>query len=467
MKRCPPPKVNFQGAIMKEGRHFSALVLGLALVSCAFAAFAGELPDGVERIKFLDYNHVPQKVLVVQSYSTGKFVKDLFQVIKGINEKEGLSNSEVIKLHIVGSGGDPISSLGISAEDAKKYVEVNPTFKSSDQWIQDCMELCSAKMTGSDRLVPAIFDSCRGRGLGGLPSALAKLWGQVYFKNPSSSQAHGDYGGNLEVTPFDDVMVAGNTITSPCKSYLEKAGYAGRMFHPDTRWLTVGHIDEYLSFIPTAQAPGGYSIVRADPQFALDLIAKAPESDFAALDSNDRDFLIRVKQTLNARMTEPDAGKGSEEADFIEMNLKIADIIELNVGELKNFIRKVNNDPGREFAEVAWPNLFEGSNGPRPSGCHAYLPGVVNLTVVGNHLLVPACHLPPFDKIIEARFRTQGNIVHFIDDEPYHDAMGEIHCGTNVLRDPQKLVVNPKQVEAVQKVKEKFRTLHAVTAKLH
>ncbi len=443
-----------------KGRLVLAVVLVSGLLACSLPGWAAEGPEGVDRIKFVSYNQAPLKVLVVHSYSTGRFVKDLFNAIKNINETEGLSAAERIKLHIISSGGDPVSQLGIPAADAEKYVEVNPTFKSSDQWIQDCMELCSARKTGTNTYVHAVFDSMRGRGLGGLPPALAKLWNLVYFQNPASAQAHGDYGGNLEVTPFDDVLVAGNTITGPCKAYLEKWGYAGRLFTPDTRWLTVGHIDEYLMFIPTAQAPGGYSIVRADPQLALDLISKAPDSEFAGLDSYDRDFLLRVKKTLNAQLTDPQAGRGTAEGDFIDMNYKIADIIEQNVGQLKEFIRKLNNDPDRDFAEVAWPCVFEGRNGPRPSGCCAMLPGVVNMTVVRNHLLVPAAHFPPFDKIIEARFRAQGNIVHFIDDAPYHNSMGEIHCGTNVLRDLNKLVVTPKQVRAVQEVKARFRALH-------
>ncbi|RCK81737.1 MAG: peptidyl arginine deiminase, type II [Candidatus Ozemobacter sibiricus] len=422
--------------------------------------WAAESLEAIDRIKFVSYNNAPQKVLVVHSYSTARFVKDLFNVIKEINEVENLSEADRIKLHIISSGGNPISQLGISAADAAKYVEVNPVFQSSDQWVQDCMELCSARKKGTNEYVPAVFDSVRGRGLGGLPPALAKLWDLVYFKNPATAQAHGDYGGNLEVTPFDDVLVAGNTITSQCKAYLEKWGYAGRMFNPDTRWLSVGHIDEYLMFIPTAHAPGGYSIVRADPQLALDLIAKAPDSEFATLNSSDRSFLLRVKAVLNQQYTDPNAGRGTAEGDFIELNYKIAEIIEQNVGQLKEFIRKVTNDPDRDFAEVAWPCVYEGYNGARPSSCHAYLPGVVNLTVLRNHLLVPATYFKPFDKLIEARFRAQGNIVHFIDDTPYHTAMGEIHCGTNVLRDLNKLVVTPKQVEKVQRIKAQFRVLH-------
>lgn len=414
----------------------------------------------VKKLRMIDNNHVPQKVLVVMTSSTTKFVKDLFEIVKAINEQENIPAAERLKLHIIPSSGDPISQLGISQADAAKYVEVNPKFSSGDIWAQDCMELCSAQVAGGQEFVPAVFDSNRGRGLAGLPRALADLWNLAYAKNPSGSQAHGDYGGNIEITPFDDVLVTGNTNTAPCTAFLEKMGYAGRHFLPDTSWLTVGHIDEYLSFIPTAYAPGGYSIVKADPGYALELIAATPDSDFSQLDSYEAGFLLEVKKTLLARNHDPSFGRGTQAAEFIDLNRKIGEIVEKNCGELKQFIRKLTNDPNRDFGEVAWPSLYEGRNAAKPSGCCAYLPGVVNLLVLRNHLVVPACHIPTFDKAIEARFRAQGNNVHFVDDEAYHNSMGEIHCGTNVLRSPDRTVVKKAQIDKVQQLKKVFQALH-------
>ncbi len=437
------------------------LLLGtLAAVTCLTGIPADAAPgaDKIERIQLVNNNHVPQKLLVVYTYGNGPFVKDLFTVVKQINEQEKLPETDRLKLHIITSNGDPVKDLGITAEDAAKYIEINTKFHSSDIWMQDCMEICSAWAGG--KRVQAVFDSNRGRGLAGLPKALADLWDLVYFKNPSNQMSHGDYGGNLEVTPFEDIMVAGSTITQPCRDFFEKLGYAGRLATPDTRWLTVGHIDEYLSFIPTPHAPGGYSIVRADPGYALEMLTNIADSELDKIDRSDREFLLRVKRVLNAQLADPAAGRGTAESDFIELNRAITEIIEKNVGELKQFIRKAANDPDRDFAEVAWPSLYEGRGGARPSGCCAFLPGVVNLTVVRNHLLVPACHIPSFDNVIEARFRSQGNTVHFIDDQPYHTSMGEIHCGTNVLRDPNRTILTKRQVQAVQAVKARFRSMH-------
>lgn len=434
------------------------MLLTASMTLGAADVFAAPPASEISRIKFINNNHVTKKVLVVSGYGNQTFVKDLFNVIKDINVSEQLTGDDLIKLHIVSGGGDPVPSLGISAQDAQAYVEVNQKFNSSDIWMQDCMELCAAELKTGE-LVPAVFDSNRGRGLGRLPGVLAQMWDMVYYKNPSNAGDHGDYGGNLEVTPFDDILVVGDTITEPCRKFFEANGYKDRMFIGDTRWLTVGHIDEYLSFIPTAWAPGGYSIVRADTAFALDLIKNSPDSELAKISSYDRSFLLRVKALLNEQMKTPDAGKGTAEGDFIAMNYAINDIIEENIGKLKEYIKKTTKEE-REFEEVAWPSLFEGSGVSNPRGCHAFLPGVVNLLIVRDHLIVPATHIPGFDKAIEARLKAQGNKVHFIDDTPYHTSMGEIHCGTNSFRDPNRTVLSKARVKAVQDVKSRFRNIH-------
>ncbi len=428
------------------------------LCCCTSDLFAAPPMSEVNRIKFNNNNNIPSKVLVVSGYGNQKFVKDLFNVIKHINVSDQLAGNDIVKLHIISSSGNPVPSLGISEQDAQAYVEVNPKFNSSDIWMQDCMELCSAQLN-SGKLVPAVFDSNRGRGLGRLPGVLANMWDMVYFKNPSNAQSHGDYGGNLEVTPMDDILVVGDTITDECFNFFEANGYKDRIFKGNTRWLTVGHIDEYVSFIPTPWAPGGYSIVRADTAYALELIKNSPDSELAKVTTSDRNFLLKVKAVLNAQMKDPNAGKGTAEGDFIAMNYAINDIIEENVGMLKEFIKKTTREE-REFEEVAWPSLFEGYGTTNPRRCHAFLPGVVNLLVVRDHLIVPATHIPGFDKAIEARLKAQGNKVHFIDDTPYHTSMGEIHCGTNALRDPNRTIVTKSRIRAVQSVRSRFQQIH-------
>ncbi len=439
----------------------TALLLSFLLFSfCITSAYAAPKASEMKRLKFINNNHVPQKVLVVLNNTNRKFVRGLFDIIKFINESEKLSGEDLVKLHVVSSGANPATALGISKADAEKYLEYNRRLTTSDLWMQDCMELCAAE-TQDGKLIPAVFDSSRGRGLARLPKILAEDWDLVYYKNPSKAGDHGDYGGNLEVTPFDDILVVGDTITKECYDYLSKHGYKDRIYVGPADWLQVGHIDEYLSFIPTPSAPGGYTIVRADPTLALDIIKNAPESELAKVSAYDRNFLLRLRKVLNSQLKNPSAGENTPEGRFIALNYQINDLIEEGVGKLKQFVRETTGDLNRDFEEVSWPSLFEGTGiTTYPKRCRAFLPGVVNMLVIRDHLIVPATHIPTFDKTIEMRLKAQGNHVHFLDDTPYHTLMGEIHCGTNALRDPNRLFFDKKRVEAVQRVKNKFRKIH-------
>jgi hypothetical protein len=72
------------------------LGLCLLLVVCLAGGVWAAPIDASQAIKlrFVNNNHLPQKVLVVHTYSTARFVKDLFTVIKTINERDNLPASE-------------------------------------------------------------------------------------------------------------------------------------------------------------------------------------------------------------------------------------------------------------------------------------------------------------------------------------------------------------------------------------
>src|SRR5690606_17748922 len=63
------------------------------------------------------------------------------------------------------------------------------------------------------------------------------------------------------------------------------AGYADRMVVVESKWLRVGHMDEYLSFLPVPDSEAGYVIVKADATRALEIIREAtPEAWDASLE---------------------------------------------------------------------------------------------------------------------------------------------------------------------------------------
>jgi protein-arginine deiminase len=108
---------------------------------------------------------------------------------------------------------------------------------------------------------------------------------------------------------------------------------------------------------------------------------------------------------------------------------------------------------GLTASEVIWlPVLFR-AYPPRPTLNVAYGPNVVNMLVVTRAngtavLCVPKPFGPvvsgqcKFEELITNRLVAAGvkkDDIKYIDDFiPYHEEVGEIHCGTNSLRRPRK-----------------------------
>ncbi len=73
----------------------------------------------------------------------------------------------------------------------------------------------------------------------------------------------------------------------------------------------------------------------------------------------------------------------------------------------------------------------------------AYVPDMVNLTVLGTRLLIADpfgpkdANVDVFRQYVQNALSGSGLTLHFIDDwDAYHVSFGEVHCGTNVLRAP-------------------------------
>lgn len=407
-----------------------------------------------ENLVLLHNGHLPKKVLVVLSSNTRDFVANLIEIIARIHEQDGLAGEDAFKLHVLSSSRNERKSLPTDPDKLAKYVEFNDELFVNDIWMQDIGEFCAVVENGAR--TEAVFDSRRGRGLAQVMPTLAQAWNQKYFVNPSTSLSCGDYGGNIEVTP-DNILYYGDTMTSACEQFLLKNGYQNRAVKLQTSWLQVGHIDEYMTIIPSRHSRCGYSIVRADPWYALDLIEAAKEEDFAAMPRDMGDFLKRVQAALR----DPEKWKNTREATFIELNRKIGEVIDANISRLVSEIRRITGDTARDIPIMAWPNVFHNfNNGLALKNCIAYTPGVANHLVLRDHLIVPDPFFPPFKRTVEARFRAQGNRVHFINDMAYHDLHGEVHCGTNVRRDVNRTLITPQYTNALAALRDTFDRVH-------
>ncbi len=434
------------------------------------------------KIRLMSNNNIPKKVIVVRNGGTAPFVDDLIDTIQTINDESDRMN---IKLHVITTSSAAASSFKSQLQAQGLYdslVEINSRFFTADQWMQDWGEIAVAEVEGQEDLQPLILDSNRGRGLAGLPKVFADLWDAYYIKNPARG-SKGDYGGNIEVTP-DNVLVLGSTSTPKLRKLFDKHGYKNKRAILDTSWLIVGHVDEYVSFVPNASVDGGYTILKADPSLAFDLIKNASAEQLSKTNPEYRSTIRELHAKLNsfnksmANIREFDLsseadilkwkfGKGlmsEEESEqkirldqLIALNREISLLIDSNIEILKERIKQVTGTPDRKFSVISLPTIFRGrKSGNTLSRCVALLPGVVNMLVLANHLVIPDAQMPMLNDYIRKTLNRVSLRSHFLDDMAYHNLAGEIHCGTNVMRDYADYWVYPDHIITMNKFKKLY-----------
>ena len=99
--------------------------------------------------------------------------------------------------------------------------------------------------------------------------------------------------------------------------------------------------------------------------------------------------------------------------------------------------------PAEDIIEV--PIVFM-PNELEPNFTDALTAGMVNMLVINNHCIIPKPFGPVvsggdlFEADLESKLAPLGLTVRFLDDwHEYHVNLGEIHCGTNTLRQPRQV----------------------------
>lgn len=313
-----------------------------------------------------------------------------------------------------------------------------------DPWIQDEIELGTASAPGGR--LDVVIDSVRtqGRYLDRLPEA--ELAGpDVYIQTWGDGRATSqDSFGNMEVTPpitVDGVHYPFGRIyygrweqsQAPQDELLDLLTAQGVQdpFELDVSWLCVGHVDEFLSFIPDPASEKGFRVLVADIFLGRDLLSSMdPATDLGRYESGhgyatvgallEDEALWAYNEDLQRDWIEPNLETLAREAGVVE-----ADLIRI-------------------------PALFEEN---RYCGGYALslIPGTVNLTVAQldpdgpTHLFLPDPFLrtdeddPSSDPLIAyvESVLPASLELHWLNDwRLYHMAWGEVHCGSNTRRGP-------------------------------
>ncbi|XP_064252992.1 protein-arginine deiminase type-3-like [Passer domesticus] len=332
-----------------------------------------------------------------------------------------------------------VAAVGALAERAQCPLTVCPVPQNQqDRWIQDEVEF--GYIQAPHKTLPVVFDSPRDRGLKDFPvrSILGPDFGYVARQAPEGASSLDSFG-NLEVSPPVTVQgkeyplgriligssfprVGGRRVAKAVRDFLvaQKVQAPVELF---SDWLTVGHVDEFLSFVPAPDRKG-FRLLLASPSACYQLLKEKQEEGFgeAAMFQG----LDRVpKPTINEILANEELRKFNDYAQScISWN---RDILKCSLGLAEPDILDI-------------PQLFQSN---AHSEAEAFFPDMVNMLVLGRHLGIPK----PFGPVVGGRccleqrvrelLEPLGLSCTFIDDFfSYHVLLGEVHCGTNVRRKP-------------------------------
>ena len=333
---------------------------------------------------------------------------------------------------------DSVKAVEVFAARAGLALHIHQEREPCDQWIQDTIEpgLFTFPTTRGTEQVRGVLTGMRkefGGRAAGLDQQIAdrlRERGEVAVVPgvPRKLTRWIDWYGNLEATPRHTDRRGkrfpyGRVITGKQRElamhpgvmrFLEAQGIQWPPIVVDTSWLTIGHVDEVVNFVP-AKTALGYKVLLPSPKAARDLLDALVSKKLGetAVFADTRD--MTTVSALRERVA------GSEE------NLAIDEAI----ARVREQLKAELNLQDADF--VMLPALFNRGR--------ALIPNAVNCLVANGYVAISEPRGPRhdgkdlFEDAIREALAPCGVQVVFIDTwGGYHVAAGEIHCGTNTFR---------------------------------
>ncbi len=226
--------------------------------------------------------------------------------------------------------------------------------------------------------------------------------------------------------------------------------------HVNTGWLSVGHVDEVLSYVPDPQSRMGFRILIASPKKFLDLIRElSPET--IIFDNKDNYYVFDdVTPDIKQRFTLK-SGKADQLPCVYKSQLKVGQILNWKEIAETNVIYQRYLDDIRKVVMselgLAWSDFYEVPIYYWPKSiamrARAIMPNMINNLYLNaskpshrGFMLVPK----PFESATNDTFESYFKSLLPSDVKPYfvknwdsyYLLEGDINCGTNARRVPSK-----------------------------
>ncbi|KAI4881016.1 hypothetical protein NFI96_011261 [Prochilodus magdalenae] len=309
-----------------------------------------------------------------------------------------------------------------------------------DRWMQDEIEF--GYIDSPHKRFPVVLDSPRDGALRDFPYEvlLGPDFGYVTRCAEKGEVGSLDSFGNLEVSPpvtvkgknypLGRIIIGvafpttahGRNMTKVVQDFL----WAQKVQEPIalySDWLSVGHVDEFMSFVPAPDRKG-FRLLLASPDAAYDVFTRLQKNGHGkAVLFEGKSETVSVDDILS-------------DEEFRAENAYVQKCIDWNRDVLKKELGLDEEDI------IDLPILFKVIS-DNENRALAYYPDMVNMIVLGKNLGIPKPFGPQVNGscALEAQMRSLleplGLNCTFIDDfSCYHKLMGEVHCGSNVLREP-------------------------------
>ncbi|XVU28621.1 protein-arginine deiminase family protein [Actinoplanes sp. CA-054009] len=329
-----------------------------------------------------------------------------------------------------------------------------------DDWTQDLFEPAYQRMgdVGMRVLIPSVNDLHRQAArvtytrLRGPGVAVVHIPG-VPVSTTDDDNTY-DSMGNLETIPPTPghphgTIVVGGEPSAQILTFLRSQG-AQDVVTVDTSWLSVGHVDEFIQFLPTPG--GGWKAIVADPAAGLALLSKVPPTE--KLHGN----LPTLQWPYDERIDQRTVAEFRADEQFTDTNHIAAARIAENIATLGLKPNQIVRIPvlftarGLDWA-IDKSAIDSMDDGPEKDKAIAALnarrdgvsetPNFINGLVSGGYRYVAPKPFGPlrngrdvFQEAATQALTKLGYRTTYVDDlTSAHVSEGEIHCSTNTFRD--------------------------------
>lgn len=310
-----------------------------------------------------------------------------------------------------------------------------------DRWVQDEIEF--GYIEAPHKGFPVVLDSPRDGNLKDFPvkQLLGPDFGYVTREPLFEPVTSLDSFGNLEVSPPVTVngktyplgriligssfpLSGGRRMTKVVRDFLQ-AQQVQAPVELYSDWLTVGHVDEFMTFVPI---PGTkkFRMLMASTSACYKLFReKQKEGHGEAIMFKGLGGMSSKRITINKILSNE---------SLVQENQYFQRCLDWNRDILKKELGLAEQDI------IDLPALFQMDKSRQ---ARAFFPNMVNMIVLDKDLGIPKPFGPQVEEVccLETHVRSLleplGLCCTFVDDiSAYHKFLGEVHCGTNVRRQP-------------------------------